>query len=229
MLSPSEGQIAHALLTRSPLSDAQHPALLPGNVLIPIKSLGKLFSVPLAFPCRLAYRFPAGFTSFLQKHSVSSIGPFDLHVLSTPPAFVLSQDQTLQNNFILKSQIGSFKILTCFFDCSKLIDSAEACASTRTFVFGFVQFSRFLRCRRNGDLYILPLQDTSVNTYFRNTFYFFPGDLSLSRVLLYISTKHYFMQALFAMFLTVLSLNARQRCQEKRLCISVYLNLFKFL
>ena len=25
-------------------------------------------------------------------------GPFDLHVLSTPPAFVLSQDQTLQKN-----------------------------------------------------------------------------------------------------------------------------------
>jgi len=25
----------------------------------------------------------------------------------------------------LKSQIGSFKILTCFFDCSKLIDSAD--------------------------------------------------------------------------------------------------------
>ena len=24
--------------------------------------------------------------------------PFDLHVLSTPPAFVLSQDQTLQKN-----------------------------------------------------------------------------------------------------------------------------------
>ena len=26
---------------------------------------------------------------------------FDLHVLSTPPAFVLSQDQTLQKNLIL--------------------------------------------------------------------------------------------------------------------------------
>ena len=26
--------------------------------------------------------------------------PFDLHVLGTPPAFVLSQDQTLQVNFI---------------------------------------------------------------------------------------------------------------------------------
>ena len=29
------------------------------------------------------------------RHSVSDIEPFDLHVLGTPPAFVLSQDQTL--------------------------------------------------------------------------------------------------------------------------------------
>ena len=29
------------------------------------------------------------------RHSVSVIAPFDLHVLGTPPAFVLSQDQTL--------------------------------------------------------------------------------------------------------------------------------------
>ena len=28
----------------------------------------------------------------------SPIGPFDLHVLGTPPAFTLSQDQTLQKN-----------------------------------------------------------------------------------------------------------------------------------
>ena len=49
MLSPSEGQVAYALLTRLPLG------ILP-----------KQYS------------------------------PFDLHVLSTPPAFVLSQDQTLQ-------------------------------------------------------------------------------------------------------------------------------------
>ena len=32
----------------------------------------------------------------LTEHSVLSIRPFDLHVLGTPPAFVLSQDQTLQ-------------------------------------------------------------------------------------------------------------------------------------
>ena len=51
VLSPSEGQVAYALLTRLPLTS------------------------PIA-----SYR----------------VRPFDLHVLSTPPAFVLSQDQTLQ-------------------------------------------------------------------------------------------------------------------------------------
>ena len=50
MLSPSEGQVAYALLTRLPLD--------------------------------------------FSKASFQSV-PFDLHVLSTPPAFVLSQDQTL--------------------------------------------------------------------------------------------------------------------------------------
>ncbi len=53
MLSPSLGQVAHVLLTRSPLRE---------------------HSVP--------------------KYFMSS--PFDLHVLGTPPAFVLSQDQTLK-------------------------------------------------------------------------------------------------------------------------------------
>ena len=48
-LSQSSGQVAHVLLTRSPL--------IPG---------------------------------------ASTGSPFDLHVLSTPPAFVLSQDQTLR-------------------------------------------------------------------------------------------------------------------------------------
>ena len=49
LLSPSLGQVAHALLTRPPLS---HPKQASG-------------------------------------------ASFDLHVLGTPPAFVLSQDQTL--------------------------------------------------------------------------------------------------------------------------------------
>ena len=60
LLSPTERQVPHALLTRSPLS-----------------------------------KVPKGFA------------PFDLHVLGTPPAFVLSQDQTLKklylNSFEFKS------------------------------------------------------------------------------------------------------------------------------
>ena len=58
VLSPSEGQVAYALLTR----------------------------LPLTFPIA-SYR----------------VRPFDLHVLSTPPAFVLSQDQTLQKNIFRRT------------------------------------------------------------------------------------------------------------------------------
>ena len=50
-LSQSQGQVAHVLLTRSPLIQG-----------------------------------------------ASSLSPFDLHVLSTPPAFILSQDQTLNKD-----------------------------------------------------------------------------------------------------------------------------------
>ena len=53
-LSPSERQVAHALLTRPPLSS---------NFIWP------------------------------KPHSIRT--SFDLHVLGTPPAFILSQDQTL--------------------------------------------------------------------------------------------------------------------------------------
>ena len=54
-LSPSTGQVTHALLTRPPLSFREQ--------------------APLA--------------------------SFDLHVLSTPPAFILSQDQTLIKKFVI--------------------------------------------------------------------------------------------------------------------------------
>ena len=57
-VSPTQGQVAHALLTRPPLSVTR-------------KSSSKLVSN--------------------QRNT-----PFDLHVLGTPPAFILSQDQTLE-------------------------------------------------------------------------------------------------------------------------------------
>ena len=53
LLSPTERQVSHALLTRSPLTQG-----------------------------------------------ASSPRPFDLHVLGTPPAFVLSQDQTLKKWYL---------------------------------------------------------------------------------------------------------------------------------
>ena len=37
--------------------------------------------------------------------------PFDLHVLSTPPAFVLSQNQTLRKEFV-PTRLGVGKVLT---------------------------------------------------------------------------------------------------------------------
>ena len=53
LLSPTERQVSHALLTRSPLSETP-----------------------------------------------KDLTPFDLHVLGTPPAFVLSQDQTLKKLYL---------------------------------------------------------------------------------------------------------------------------------
>ena len=58
---------------------------------------------PLSFAlCPLAALFAA-------KHTVLRLSPFDLHVLGTPPAFVLSQDQTLNIWYLhlLASSAGS--------------------------------------------------------------------------------------------------------------------------
>ena len=39
---------------------------------------------------------------------------FDLHVLSTPPAFILSQDQTLKQNLQATKQVTCFILFECF-------------------------------------------------------------------------------------------------------------------
>ena len=61
LLSPTERQVAHTLLTRPPLSQSK-----------------------------------------LRRISVYSAS-FDLHVLGTPPAFILSQDQTLNKLYLNRS------------------------------------------------------------------------------------------------------------------------------
>ena len=74
LLSPSIGQVAHALLTRPPLSHL----------------------------------------SALTEISASRAS-FDLHVLGTPPAFILSQDQTLTLILILFQDLAG---LVSFFTSS---------------------------------------------------------------------------------------------------------------
>ncbi len=49
--------------------------------------------------------------SYTAKNSVLNTRPFDLHVLGTPPAFVLSQDQTLKFKLILLALL--FLLLLC--------------------------------------------------------------------------------------------------------------------
>ena len=46
-----------------------------------------------------------------------SSSPFDLHVLSTPPAFVLSQDQTLQRRYICTPRDRGERVLTSSRNC----------------------------------------------------------------------------------------------------------------
>ena len=60
-LSRSEGQVAHALLTRPPLSHIR-----------------------------------------IHSEEIIRQASFDLHVLGTPPAFVLSQDQTLKTIVLIR-------------------------------------------------------------------------------------------------------------------------------
>ena len=76
VLFPTARQVTHALLTRPPL---RH------SILSTVE----------------AQRFHSSQT--LASHldcSVNRVSPFDLHVLGAPPAFVLSQDQTLEKLYL---------------------------------------------------------------------------------------------------------------------------------
>ena len=65
------------------------------------------------------------------RHSLYFYNAFDLHVLGTPPAFILSQDQTL-HCFLISSSFDSFFYL--FFACFCLLFFS-------LLTFRFVQFS----------------------------------------------------------------------------------------
>ena len=77
LLSPSERQVAHTLLTRPPLSHN--------------------------FLRRISFHYAS----------------FDLHVLGTPPAFILSQDQTLNKSYL--NSLSAAQILLKLFIALKEI------------------------------------------------------------------------------------------------------------
>ena len=83
--------------------------------------------------------------------------PLDLHVLSTPPAFVLSQDQTLSFNPVY------------FFPGSPLQDSTHSELLSFLCVSYSVSFSRFSAACAGApcDLYILTDFKTKVNSFFQ--------------------------------------------------------------
>ena len=101
LLSPCLGQIVHALLTRPPLEVLSAPA--------PVASLRSSSFLPeVRGASRVARCFRSALASLPQlcpalglSGRCRKVSPLDLHVLSTPPAFVLSQDQTLVFNPLL--------------------------------------------------------------------------------------------------------------------------------
>ena len=103
MLFPTARQVAHALLTRPPLRHSIHSTVEAQRFFI-----------------------LSNFLASHLHHSVNRVSPFDLHVLGAPPAFVLSQDQTLEklylNTFVLKPK--SFKLKSSLF-LKKIISSVS--------------------------------------------------------------------------------------------------------
>ena len=138
ILSPCEGQVTHALLTRPPLEHIKiHPK-----------------------------------TSF-------NMSPLDLHVLGTPPAFVLSQDQTLPfNPFIFSSVLQptrkKLSRIAVLNDCVCAIFQA------------LLSLYRFQGSALTRSLFIISKNSPFVNTFFNlfSTFFLtFCKDDCIMRVL----------------------------------------------
>ena len=104
--------------------------------------------------------------------------PLDLHVLGTPPAFVLSQDQTLIFD------LYSLKLSLCVYFLSVLestsLFSTFSCFRRSTFslpcLFSYVSFSRFVGSQLVSladSLFIVPQSLLRVNTFSKVFRFFF--------------------------------------------------------
>ena len=84
---------------------------------------------------------------------------FDLHVLGTPPAFILSQDQTLHCPSISSDNFGLFSSFFCFLFISKL--SLTLCFILSCSVFNVLSLDSLVECP-----FILPFPLPFVKLFF---------------------------------------------------------------
>ena len=146
VLSPCEGQIAHALLTRPPLKQQPKP-----------------------------------------------LSPLDLHVLGTPPAFVLSQNQTLMFNSSIANSLMSAIKLSFETDCSFALEFLPELS-----LLSLYRFQGSSLFRSPGGLiadssYIITHPSSFVNTFFP----FFSGFFELFSGLCIIGVRLWPMGLLF--------------------------------
>ena len=132
LLSPSERQVAHTLLTRPPLSQ------------IPLRRIS--------------------------KRSAS----FDLHVLGTPPAFILSQDQTLNKSY--PNSLSAAQILLKlsssqrnFQSLFRLKEPFSGAYLHKLFLLTLFNFQGTLcAVHRSGSFYTIPQAFRFVKNFFQN-------------------------------------------------------------
>ena len=106
---------------------------------------------------------------------------FDLHVLGTPPAFILSQDQTLHCLLFLSDNLLVCLALFCFLFISKL--SLTLCFILSRSVFNVLSLDSLVECP-----FILPSSLTFVKLFLFFFYFFlsFPLFLSLYQRFFYL-------------------------------------------
>ena len=125
----------------------------------------------------LLTRPPLSFHCFLPKDSAAKFS-LDLHVLGTPPAFVLSQDQTLEK--ISENWLAQFWILTFFVKFAKTL-------------FGIDKVLQLPCAIVVIDLLLLILLPLFLTVYFSNI-------IALKRELIYHTTSSLVCQPFFSSF-----------------------------
>ena len=126
-------------------------------------------------------------------------------MLCTPPAFILSQDQTLEIIILYLSLAAQLTIFRAIFILASLTCLSIYNSLTR-FVFRtyyalyfslVVQFSMTVRCLFFGSLSIIPHRSSLVNTFFQSFFEFFSTRFSLRLSLASLRQLEYYITLLF--------------------------------